>query len=479
MAAHRRAVATAPRSEEPALAAVIETERLTKSYGAHRGIIELDLEVGAGRGLRVPRARTAPARRRRCGSCSTSSGRRAAGPTVFGIETTVDPVAIHRRVGYLPGEFDLYDRLTGAADDRLLRRTCAAAWTGPTSTRLVERLDLDPSRRFKRVLARATSRRSGWSSRSSTGPTCSSSTSRRRASTRSSSRRSSSSSARRSAEGRTIFLSSPHHRRGRPDLRSGRDHPRGPPRPGRPHRGHPRPRLPPRRADASPSRCAPAIFEATWRASATSRPTDDVVQDAGQRARSARSSPSPPRTVWSTWSAASRTSRTSSWPSTAPRPASAAERERGGRRFGRSAGPGTGPWSRLMGLRFGLWQDASVTAAAPRSSSALVAGAVHVRDRRAVRGGTGVLDDRARDAQFIAGLTALPLALRGLLGEPINVETLGGFLSWRIGNTLAAMLRSVVGHRAVRYARWRSGQGQPRHDRREAVRPAPGSHSRR
>jgi ABC-2 type transport system permease protein len=41
--------------------------------------------------------------------------------------------------------------------------------------------------------------------------------------------------------------------------------------------------------------------------------------------------------------------------------------------------------------------------------------------------------------QFIAGITALPLALRGLLGEPINVETLGGFLSWRVGNTIAVI----------------------------------------
>jgi ABC-2 type transport system permease protein len=42
--------------------------------------------------------------------------------------------------------------------------------------------------------------------------------------------------------------------------------------------------------------------------------------------------------------------------------------------------------------------------------------------------------------QFIAGLTALPQALRGLLGEPINLETLGGFLSWRVGNVLPVML---------------------------------------
>ncbi|TFG66941.1 MAG: hypothetical protein E4H24_07365, partial [Thermomicrobiales bacterium] len=41
---------------------------------------------------------------------------------------------------------------------------------------------------------------------------------------------------------------------------------------------------------------------------------------------------------------------------------------------------------------------------------------------------------------FIAGLTALPPALRGLLGEPINLETMGGFLSWRVGNTLPIVL---------------------------------------
>ena len=41
---------------------------------------------------------------------------------------------------------------------------------------------------------------------------------------------------------------------------------------------------------------------------------------------------------------------------------------------------------------------------------------------------------------FIAGLTSLPLAVRGLLGEPIHLETLGGFLSWRVGNFLPVML---------------------------------------
>ena len=42
--------------------------------------------------------------------------------------------------------------------------------------------------------------------------------------------------------------------------------------------------------------------------------------------------------------------------------------------------------------------------------------------------------------QFVAGLTSLPLAIRGLLGDPIHIETMGGFLSWRVGNSLPVLL---------------------------------------
>jgi ABC-2 type transport system ATP-binding protein len=67
---------------------------------------------------------------------------------VFGIETTADPVAIHRRVGYLPGEFDLYDRLTGA-DTITYFANLRGGVDEAYVKQLVERLDLDPSRRFK------------------------------------------------------------------------------------------------------------------------------------------------------------------------------------------------------------------------------------------------------------------------------------------------------------------------------------------
>ena len=67
-------------------------------------------------------------------------------------------------------------------------------------------------------------------------------------------------------------------------------------------------------------------------------------------------------------------------------------------------------------------------------------GPVHVRDRSAVRVRAGVLDGRAPPAVHRRARPSLPPALRGLLGEPINLETMGGFLSWRVGNTLPVML---------------------------------------
>ena len=67
---------------------------------------------------------------------------------VFGIESSADPVAIHRRVGYVPGEFTLYDRLTGMQTLEYfanLRGGVDATY----QQSLIERFELDPSRRFR------------------------------------------------------------------------------------------------------------------------------------------------------------------------------------------------------------------------------------------------------------------------------------------------------------------------------------------
>lgn len=134
---------TASRERAPA---VIRTERLTKMYGAHRGILELDLAVDGGEifGFLGPNgAGKTTTMRILLDLIRPTSGR----AEVFGMDTTRDARAIHRRVGYLPGEFDLYERLTGADTIRYfanLRRGVDERYVNE----LVERLELDPSRKF-------------------------------------------------------------------------------------------------------------------------------------------------------------------------------------------------------------------------------------------------------------------------------------------------------------------------------------------
>jgi len=127
--------------------AIIQTEKLTKSYGVHRGVIDIDLEVNEGEafGFLGPNgAGKTTTIRVLLDHLRPTSGR----ATVFGIETTADPVAIHRRIGYLPGEFTLYDKLTGGQTIEYfanLRGGVDAAYQAD----LVARLDVDPTRKFK------------------------------------------------------------------------------------------------------------------------------------------------------------------------------------------------------------------------------------------------------------------------------------------------------------------------------------------
>ncbi len=129
------------------MTAIIETEKLTKSYGSHRGIIDVDLQVNAAEvfGFLGPNGagKTTTIRTLLDLIRPTSGVAR-----VFGIESSTDPSAIHARVGYIPGEFTLYDRLTGGQTldyfanlrggvDRAYQRE------------LVERFEIDTSRRFK------------------------------------------------------------------------------------------------------------------------------------------------------------------------------------------------------------------------------------------------------------------------------------------------------------------------------------------
>jgi ABC-2 type transport system ATP-binding protein len=129
------------------MTAIIETEKLTKFYGPHRGIVDVDLTVSEGEifGFLGPNgAGKTTTIRVLLDLIRPTSGR----ALVFGIESSADPVAIHRRLGYIPGEFALYDRLTGGQTIEFfanLRGGVDPAYQAD----LTSRFDLDPSRKFK------------------------------------------------------------------------------------------------------------------------------------------------------------------------------------------------------------------------------------------------------------------------------------------------------------------------------------------
>jgi ABC-2 type transport system ATP-binding protein len=129
------------------MSAIIETDKLTKFYGPHRGIVEVDLTVNEGEifGFLGPNgAGKTTTIRTVLDLIRPTSGR----ALVFGIESSADPVAIHRRVGYIPGEFALYDRLTGGQTIDYfanLRGGVDRAYQAD----LIGRFDFDPSRKFK------------------------------------------------------------------------------------------------------------------------------------------------------------------------------------------------------------------------------------------------------------------------------------------------------------------------------------------
>jgi ABC-2 type transport system ATP-binding protein len=129
------------------MVAIIETEKLTKSYGSHPGIVDVDLVVEQGEvfGFLGPNgAGKTTTIRVLLDLIRPTSGK----ASVFGIETTVDPVSIHRRIGYLPGEFTLYDRLTGGETLEYFGNLRGGVDTAYQAS-LIERFDLDPSRKFK------------------------------------------------------------------------------------------------------------------------------------------------------------------------------------------------------------------------------------------------------------------------------------------------------------------------------------------
>ncbi len=113
--------------------AVIATEELTKSYGPHRGIEDISLEVEAGEvfGFLGPN-----------GAGKTTAIRTlldflhptAGSARIFDLDTHRDSVPIRRRIGNLPGDFGYGKGATGReALDLLARLAASRSSAGPRS----------------------------------------------------------------------------------------------------------------------------------------------------------------------------------------------------------------------------------------------------------------------------------------------------------------------------------------------------------
>jgi ABC-2 type transport system ATP-binding protein len=90
---------------------VIAVEHLTKSYGTRRGVVDLTFSVAPGEvfGYLGPNGAGKTTTIRTLLDFIRPTAGRAG---VLGLDSHGGAVEIHRRVGYLPGEFSLYDTLT-------------------------------------------------------------------------------------------------------------------------------------------------------------------------------------------------------------------------------------------------------------------------------------------------------------------------------------------------------------------------------
>ena len=126
---------------------IIQVENLTKRYGAHRGIDDVSFSIAEGEvfGFLGPNgAGKTTTIRTLMGLLRPTAGK----ATIGGLDCWAQGPEVKRLVGYLPGEFSFDPRLTGA---QIL--TYLANLRGGVDhaylTQLVERLDLDPTRRFR------------------------------------------------------------------------------------------------------------------------------------------------------------------------------------------------------------------------------------------------------------------------------------------------------------------------------------------
>ena len=129
------------------MATAIRTEGLTKRYGDVVALDHLDLEVGTGEvvGYLGPNgAGKTTTIRLLLGLSRPTEGR----AEVFGLDCQRQPVDVHRRLAFVPGEANLWPALTGGETLALLGRVHGQV-DEAYRDELVHRFDLDPTKKVR------------------------------------------------------------------------------------------------------------------------------------------------------------------------------------------------------------------------------------------------------------------------------------------------------------------------------------------
>lgn len=127
--------------------AAIRTVGLTKRYGSLAALDSLDLEVPEGDvlGYLGPNGSGKTTTiRLLLGLIRATAGR----AEIFGADCQGSPVAVHRRLAYVPGEVSLWPSLTGTETLHLLGRVQGRV-DAAYRDELIERFELDPSRKVR------------------------------------------------------------------------------------------------------------------------------------------------------------------------------------------------------------------------------------------------------------------------------------------------------------------------------------------
>ncbi|MHC4558165.1 MAG: ABC transporter ATP-binding protein [Planctomycetota bacterium] len=126
---------------------VIRTEELTKYYGKSRGVEEINLSVKEGEvfGFLGPNGSGKTTTIRILLDFIRASSGRA---RLFGMDAHADSIRIKSRIGYLPGEYGMYEKMTAVEYLQFLA-SLRSDEKPPLKDRLIELFGLDVSRRIK------------------------------------------------------------------------------------------------------------------------------------------------------------------------------------------------------------------------------------------------------------------------------------------------------------------------------------------